>query len=65
MSKCADGMEEADGEPATCEELLPPDEEENGSSIWLLIALAALALLLIWIILGVWRYLQVLGHGAF
>jgi hypothetical protein len=33
--------------------------------MWMLIALAVLALLLIWIILGVWRYLQVLGYGGF
>jgi hypothetical protein len=42
-------------------------KEEEGSkiSIWFVIALAVLGATLIWIILGVWRYLQVLGNGAF
>ena len=38
--------------------------EEKRSSPWALVALGFLAILLIWIILGVWRYLQVLGYGA-
>lgn len=28
-------------------------------------ATALLGLLLIWVLLGVWRYLQALGNGAF
>ena len=61
--------EDGSGEPLSPEDeavmLDAEEDEEKKPSLWLLIALALLALLLIWIILGIWRYLQVLGHGAF
>jgi hypothetical protein len=47
------------------EAMLPVEgEDDKPSDIWLLVALGSLALLLIWIILGIWRYLQVLGYGS-
>jgi hypothetical protein len=61
--------EDGSGEPPSPEDeavmLDAEADEEKKPSLWLLIALALLALLLIWIILGVWRYLQVLGYGGF
>jgi hypothetical protein len=61
--------EKGGGEPPSPEDeavmLDAEAEEKKKPSLWLLITLALLALLLIWIILGVWRYLQVLGYGAF
>jgi hypothetical protein len=69
LTEQAGHYEERGGEPPSPEDeavmLDAEADEEKKPSLWLLIALALLALLLIWIILGVWRYLQVLGYGAF
>jgi predicted nucleic acid-binding Zn ribbon protein len=67
MSEYAESADEVDDGAAFDDELVPSEETAEGkrSSMWMLIALAVLALLLIWIILGVWRYLQVLGYGGF
>jgi hypothetical protein len=67
MTEQAGHYEDGSGEPPSLEDeaVMLDDDEEKKPSLWLLIALALLALLLIWIILGVWRYLQVLGYGGF
>lgn len=43
------------------------DEEvtdDGRSNIWTIISLVVLGIMLTWIILGVWRYLQVLSYGS-
>jgi hypothetical protein len=42
----------------------PVPVRKERSSVWALVPLGFLALLLIWIVLGIWRYLQVLGYGS-
>ncbi|MDW5561946.1 MAG: hypothetical protein SA339_01875 [Methanomassiliicoccus sp.] len=71
MSDYAEVSNEVDGRPVPIEEIVDASEgtesedEEERTSLWLLVGLTVLAILLIWILLGVWRYFQVLGHGAF
>ena len=63
MYEDAEVMDQPEGLPGAEDDGAAPVKEER-SSLWALIALGILGLLLIWIILGVWRYLQVLGYGA-
>jgi hypothetical protein len=56
-------MIQEDADTRLLEEFM--EEYENKTSIWLYIALAIIGVVLIWIILGVWRYLQVLSNGTF
>jgi hypothetical protein len=72
MSECLnefDTSEPFDGSETLDDALFlddePESEEEKGTSIWFLIAAGVVIVALIWIILGVWRYLQVLGNGTF
>jgi hypothetical protein len=58
-----DQMIPEDADTRLLEEFM--EEDENKTSIWLYIALAILGVVLIWIILGVWRYLQVRSYGTF
>ena len=54
-----------EGDMLTEFDIEDPTDDGSSSSLWLVLALAFLALLLTWIVLGVWRYLQVLGNGTF
>lgn len=63
MYEDAEVIDRPDDRPAADDEGPQPVEEKR-SSLWALIALGLVALLLIWILLGVWRYLQVLGYGG-
>ena len=63
MLEDAEIMDRSDG-PLDADGPGPTPSKEERSSLWALMALGFLAILLIWIILGVWRYLQVLGYGA-
>lgn len=66
MPEYTEAIDEGDDRAPSDHGLLPEEgSEKKRASIWMLIALAVLALILIWIILGVWRYLQVLGYGGF
>jgi len=65
MSERTNAVDGLDGETVSNDEAPPPgDKREKGSSFWLLVTLVVLGLLLVWIILGIWRYLQVLGYGG-
>jgi hypothetical protein len=68
MSECvehSDTDEPIDGPSTDAEEAMldPESDEEKGTSIWFLLGMGFLMAVLIWIVFGVWRFLQVMSYG--